>query len=122
MNVDIIGKHLRKDLRQLVYPRTIGQPEQTKEEFRKIKKTIRGFRLCHWVRCRRYPLLLERNLLSASALQVAAHSIMEEPGRLVFHVRIPILSDQSSHLPAFQIPTPFIRGNAQLGVSFAYIS
>ena len=41
MNVDIIGKHLQKEFRLLVYPRTIGQPEQTKEEF--LKKLSGGF-------------------------------------------------------------------------------
>jgi hypothetical protein len=41
MNVEIIGKHLHKDFRRLVYPRSIGQPEQNKEEW--LKELSVGF-------------------------------------------------------------------------------
>ena len=33
MNVNRIGKYLHKDFRRTVYPRSIGHPEQGKEEF-----------------------------------------------------------------------------------------
>jgi hypothetical protein len=43
MNVEIIGKHLHKDYRRSIYPRSIGQPEQNKEEALKEASGVFGF-------------------------------------------------------------------------------
>jgi hypothetical protein len=42
MNVDIVGKYLHKDFRRSVYPRSIGQPDQSKEEWLKELSVILG--------------------------------------------------------------------------------
>jgi len=90
MNVEIIGKYLHKDFRRTVYPRSIGQPEQNKEEWLKELSVgfafATGFDVGH--------TLCYLNLLppAKSALQTTVHSIIEAPGRVVVHVRIPILS------------------------------
>jgi len=41
VNVGIIEKHLHKDFRRTIYPQSIGQPEETKEEF--LKKISGAF-------------------------------------------------------------------------------
>jgi len=89
MNVESIGNHLHKDFHRSVYPRSIGQPEQNKVEWLKELTTIIGFATgfdvghtpCH------------SNLLPPAkpAPQTTVHSIIEAPGRLVVHVRIPFL-------------------------------
>jgi len=43
MNVENIGKYLHKDFRRPVYPRSLGQPEQGKEEFLEEVSAILGF-------------------------------------------------------------------------------
>jgi len=43
MNMEIIGKHFHKDFRRPVYPRSLGQPEQNKEEFLEEVSGIFGF-------------------------------------------------------------------------------
>jgi len=43
MDVDILAKCLHKDFRRVVYPRSIGQPEQNKEEWLKEITAIIGF-------------------------------------------------------------------------------
>jgi hypothetical protein len=43
MNVEIMGKHLHKDFRRSVYPRSIGDPEQSKEELLKDMSAMVGF-------------------------------------------------------------------------------
>ena len=43
MNVEILGKHLHKDFRRLVYPRSLGEPEQNKEEWLKEITGIMSF-------------------------------------------------------------------------------
>jgi hypothetical protein len=40
-NVENIGKYMHKDFRRSVYPRSIGQPEQNKEEW--LKELSVGF-------------------------------------------------------------------------------
>lgn len=48
-NLDVIGKHLHKDFRRFTYPRSIGQPEQTKDEwlthFAGVIKFSTGFKV-----------------------------------------------------------------------------
>jgi len=40
LNAEIIGKYLHKEFRRSVYPRSIGQPEQNKEEWLKELSAI----------------------------------------------------------------------------------
>ena len=43
LNVDILAKCLHKDFHRVVYPRSIGQPEQNKEEWIRDITGIMGF-------------------------------------------------------------------------------
>jgi len=43
MNAENIGKHMHKDFRRLVYPRSLGQPEQSKEDALKELSEFLGF-------------------------------------------------------------------------------
>jgi len=43
MNLEIIGKYMHKDFRRLVYPRSIGELELSKEESLKQISGILGF-------------------------------------------------------------------------------
>jgi hypothetical protein len=40
LNIEIVGKHLHKDFRRSIYPKSIGLPEQSKEE---CLKEVSGF-------------------------------------------------------------------------------
>ena len=43
LNADILGKYVTKDFRRVVYPRSIGHPEQNKEEWLQEITGIIGF-------------------------------------------------------------------------------
>ena len=43
LNLDILGKHLHKDFRRFVYPRSIGQAEQNKEEWLELLAVVKNF-------------------------------------------------------------------------------
>ena len=43
LNADILAKHVHKDFRRVIYPRSIGHPEQNKEQWLQEIKTIIGF-------------------------------------------------------------------------------
>jgi len=98
-NMENFAKHMHKDFRRLVYPQSLDQPEQGKEEALKelsgMLDLLIGFDVGHT------PYYSDLLPLAKSALQLQTtfHSFIEAPGRVVVHVRIPILSDQSPHLP-----------------------
>ena len=87
LNAEILEKYLHKDFRSIVYPRSLGVMERSKEEWVKHAKGVIGlsteFDVGH-TPC--YP----NSLLPAKyALQSTVLSIIETPGRVVLHVRIP---------------------------------
>ena len=43
LNLDIIKKYLHKDFRRFVYPRSIGQAEQNKEEWLEFLAVVKNF-------------------------------------------------------------------------------
>src|SRR5258706_11275258 len=43
LNVDTLAKHVHKDFRRVVYPRSIGHPEQNKEEWIQEITGVIGF-------------------------------------------------------------------------------
>jgi hypothetical protein len=55
MNVEMIGKLMHKDCRRSIHPRSIGQPEQSKEEALKelsgILAVITGINVGHTLCC-----------------------------------------------------------------------
>ena len=84
-------KPLHKDFRRVVHPRSMGHPEQDKDEWRKELTGdfgfATGFEVGHT------PCYSNFLPPAESALQTTVHSIIESPGRLVAHVCILNLSD-----------------------------
>ena len=87
----MVMKPLHKDFHRVVYPRSMGHPEQNKSEWFKeitgIFGLATGLDVGH-THC-------YSNFLSPaeSTLQMTVHSIIESPGRVAVHVCTPILSD-----------------------------
>ena len=90
-NVDILVKHAHKDFRRVIYPRSMGYPEQNKEEWLKEIRGIFGF--ATGLDVGHTPCYSNFFPSTESALQSTFHSIIESPGRVVAHVCTPILSD-----------------------------
>ena len=91
LDVELLAKPLHKDFRRVVYPRSIGDPEQNKEGWIKEITGLLGFATGFDVR---YALPYSNSLPPAkSAPQTTVHSIIDAPGKVVIHVRISTLSD-----------------------------
>ena len=91
--MDKLGNLLSDDFRRFVYPRSLGHPEQTKAEWLKEMGGAAGFATGFDVGhtpC--YSSLLSP---AKSALQTNVHCIIEGKGKVVVHVRVPILSHKS---------------------------
>ena len=90
MNSDVLKNCFHKDFRRVIYPLSLGQPAQTKEECIKFTAGIMSFATAFDVgdttcySTSSYP--------AESPLQVTAHSFTDAPGKVIVHVRIPILS------------------------------
>ena len=86
-DMDRIASHLHKDYRSITYPRSLGEGEETKEEW--LKKTAEVVGL--WTHLEASPanLLFSFNFdhLIRSP-QPTLHSVIETPGTVVVHVRI----------------------------------
>ena len=91
LNVELLAKPLHKDFRRVIHPKSIGLPEQNKEDWIKEITGILSFATGFDVR---YALATRTRFPPAkSALQTTVHSIIEAPGKVVVHVRILTLSD-----------------------------
>ena len=91
LNADILAKYLHKDFRCLVYPGTVGEREQNKELWVQGLTLIFGFSNeidVGYTSCYSKPLSPAK-----FALQTTVISIIEVPGIIVAHVRIPTLPD-----------------------------
>jgi len=62
--VNILGKYLHKDFRQITYPRSLGRPEQNKEEFLKSF----GHIISLW-----------------TDTDLTIHSLYDVPGTVIYH-------------------------------------
>ena len=82
-----IGKCLHKDYRNTMYPRSLGKPEQTKEEwpeyvvglFNLWTERKVSYLNCYWF------LFVVAEFLP----YLTVHSITDAPGKVIFHIRIP---------------------------------
>lgn len=94
-DLDFIEKHMHKDFRCTSYPQSLGQPEQTKEQWVKHFTGI-------------FNLLTENkvshihgysNPFAAVKLlpQTTTHFVIDTPGKVITHVRI--LVDQTDPAP-----------------------
>ena len=90
-NLDIIDKFLYKDFNFVLYPRSLGSRELNREEYLKTMAGVfsAGIKL--------YDVSHENfysTILAEPRPQFVYHSIVEVPGKVVIHVRVPIRSDQ----------------------------
>ncbi len=91
LNVEILEELMHKDFRYLVYPQTIGELETSKEVWIEAVAKLFGYLIevdVGYTSCYSNPLPL-----AEFALQTTCLSIIEAPGRIVAHVRIPTRSD-----------------------------
>lgn len=91
-NLDLIAEHLHKDFRRCTYPRSLNKPEQNREEWLKHFSGIIAFATefdVGYTGCFSNVLSLAQSLPQSNV-----HSIIEAPGKVILHVRIPIRSDK----------------------------
>lgn len=93
--MDYLATLLHKDHRRIYYPRSLGVPEHTKEEWLKFAADFVGK---FWTDCEVSYLVLvpssHRTPFSPSVgllPQPEVHSIIEAPGKVVVHVCVPII-------------------------------
>jgi len=81
----IIAKCLHKDYRHTYYPRSLGKPEVTKEQWLEHVTGVVNLWTDHKVGS-----IAARTSAPAKPLpQLTIHSITDAPGRIAVHVRIP---------------------------------
>lgn len=85
-DLDHISKTLHKEYRHTTYPRSLGKPEQTREEWLEQFAGIMGLWTGLEVSYVGYPL--NPRVVSQSPPQPTIHSITEAPGKVIVHVRI----------------------------------
>jgi len=64
-NVDILAKTLHKDFRRIIYPRSLGAPELTKDEWLKNMREVVSF---------------------IATPETIRHSVIDAPGKVITHV------------------------------------
>ena len=84
---ELIAKSLHKDYRRTTHPRSLGKPEQTREEW---LEQITGFlnalaelEVGH-ISCLRTLFAMAKSLP-----QLSIHPVVDVPGKVTIHVRIP---------------------------------
>jgi hypothetical protein len=92
-DVDLLAKTLHKDFRYVSHPRSLGIPEQNKDQWLgqfaaniglftdSLEVNVWNFLLSLWL----------------TPLQSTTYSIIDAPGRVVIHVRIPNTRIARSH-------------------------
>jgi len=94
--MDFIAKHMHKDFRCTTYPQSLGQPEQTKEQwvehFTRIFGLLAENKVSRIDRC--------SNPLHRVKLipQTTIHSVIDVPGKVIIRVRI-LTVQRTPHLP-----------------------
>ena len=84
-DVNVIAKHLHKDYSHIRYPLSLGFPEENRERYLEHMREIIGLWTSNEVR---HQVLLP-SCPATSLPQSTIHSIIEAPGKVVVHVRIP---------------------------------
>lgn len=86
-DMDHIARLLHKDHRRITYPRSVGKPEQNKEEYlqhtAEIMKLWTSSEVSRTWDCSSNPLSPTKSIS-----QPTVHSVVEAPGKVVMHVRI----------------------------------
>ena len=95
-DLDGVAKLMHKDFRLTTYPKSLGQPEQTREQwlerFAGVFSTLTENKVSR--------IDLSRTIFAVVKLlsQTTIHSITEAPGKVIIHVRILVL-ETDPHLP-----------------------
>ena len=86
-DIDLIANLLHKDYRHISYPRSLGRPEETREEW--LQHIARIINL--WTEDEVNPIVLYsiRSSPAKSLLQPTVHSVIDIPGKVIVHVRLP---------------------------------
>ena len=83
-NMDLIAQPLHKDHRRVTYPRSLGKPEQTREEWlaqlASVFKGLTDYDVSYTLKPSFRP--------SESPLQTTVLSVIEAPGKVILHVCI----------------------------------
>ena len=91
-NVNLLEKYLHKDYRHVILPKSLGKPAINRDEWLASITQVFGtpiqFERVSYTGCH---LILTQ---AKSLLQPTYHSVVEAPGKVVLHVRIPIHSGQ----------------------------
>jgi hypothetical protein len=86
-DLDFIAKYFHKDFRVVSYPRSLGIPEQTKEEWLErwagITSLLVGDFDVSYIGCLQIPLAVTE-FLSQHDIRLVSNT----PGRIIYHVRI----------------------------------
>jgi len=110
--MDHIAKHLHKDHRRITYPRSVGKPEQTREEYLQHTSEVvdlwTGCEASYWL------LLLKLPPPANPPPQITVHSVVEAPGKVVVHVRSQNVRINTAGLNV--VPTPQLTNNAKTSI------
>lgn len=88
-DLDLLARCLHEDYRHVTYPRSLGQGERTKDDF---VKYLSGFVPAWTESVVSYFSPRRATFAAAKSLpQSTTHSIIEVPGKVIVHVRIPNL-------------------------------
>ena len=89
-NVSLVAKLLHRDYRHITLPQSLGKPPVNRDEWlatiTEILSSPIQIEKASYTRC--HSILTQ----AKSFLQPIYHSVVEAPGKAVFHVRIPIHS------------------------------
>ena len=100
-DMDSIAKFLHKDHRRITYPRSVGVPERTGEEY--LQHTAKLMSL--WIDSQASYINSNTLLSTKSPLQPTIHSIIEAPGgKVVTHVCISSIPTNLGRANAIVIP------------------
>ena len=85
-NLDLVAKSMHKDYRHILYPRSLGKPDQTKQEWLERLTEVVGLWTenkvnyigCYWI----------LSTMTKPLSQLTVHSVIDAPGKVIVHVRI----------------------------------
>ena len=85
MNMDIVGKFLHKDFHYALHPKSLGEPTLDKERWvKRMSELGTGY----GVGCTtQFSNVIPHTYIP---LQQTFHSVIDTPGKVIIHVRIPI--------------------------------
>lgn len=92
-NLNLLAKYLHKDYRHVIRPQSLGKPPVNRDEWLATMAEV----FSSPIQFEKASYTGSHSVLTQakSFLQATYHSVVEAPGKVVLHVRIPIHSCQS---------------------------